>query len=1427
MGFLRTIFQICGCALALLLGVVNGMAQRRELVFEAISPDSEIGQRTVSGMLQDRHGYIWLATWSGLWRYDAYSFRQFGNESGLKSSKITDVFEEKDGTIWAATRNNGLYRFNQGTEMFDPVAEVLPAQQPLQAQNITSVFRDRSGRYWIGAEEGLSMYDPARQTFTAVALPGVTPPPSENIYLYSICQTDDGSIWVGGSHGLYYLPGTASTVEFRQVVMHPDGVSPQKVEFHNFLYRVQPVKGNASALWVCSKHGLKWLDFSGDFLQNNRPAPGKVTYFEYESGNAASLTHNFVTDICASNYPAPGALWVSTFNGLNLLLPTNGEITANAYKKGQYLRIFAKDGAGGLQSNNIASLFCDRSGLVWIGTDRGLNKLDPRFSNFDLFRLRRPAQLADESVSFLSRTAQNVWVSAFGGGIFRIPLLNGQPQWSAARHHTLSAPDQSPVTGFISAILPDKEGYIWVLTQGAGVFRFREKDAPAAGGAIPNTIIFDKGNTATSLSDNYIMSGVLRKDGQIWFGCWDAGINLYRPDNGGKMLRFTTTTDQQVDFHLLPVVALAETEENGVAYLWAGTRGGGLFQLAFDETNESLSLVRRWHREAGTARDQINGNFITSVQTDRDGNLWVTAENALLVKKKGQNEFQSTMPPDFPPALHYEAVVQDANGRYWISTGNGVGLFNGQSIPEAVFFTNRNGLRERSFNSGAAIQLENGTILFGGINGITHFQPEQIQLDTFLPVPVITGLRLFNKAVVPGQRTEEGFLLEKSLAALPKLVLTHRDNVVSFEFSGLHYSYAEHHRFAYKLEGFDPGWIYTDAAHRLAHYTNLPAGTYTFLVKTANADGFWNPEPARLVVKVLPPFWRSWWAYLLYIAVAFGLIWAAIRVLLMRADYENKIKIERLEKEKLEEVNQMKLIFFTNISHELKTPLTLIISPLEEIIRNRTAGNSALQATFSMMHRNAVRLLTMINQLLDIRKAEAGLMHMERQPGNIVQFVGEIYLSFRELAHQRKIQFEISTHHTQINALYDADQLEKVFFNILSNAFKFTPPGGKVAVSMGTDTDQKRYFVRVEDNGKGIPADKLPFIFERYFRADEQTNMEAEDGGTGIGLSLVKHIVELHDGSIDVESTPGKGSVFTVWLPLPPAVTAIEEVPDWSEDASSFAPAEVLPEWSTTPAPALGPETVVKPQLLVIEDNADIREYLAAHLAEEYDVEMAENGEQGLEKVLKLVPDLVICDISMPGMDGIELTRQVKSRVEISHIPVILLTARTALIFKMDGLESGADDYITKPFNLSLLQLRIRNLIESRRVLREKFAKGLQRFDPTPSDVLLPDLDQEFLAKTTQIVEENIENPDFSIDDLARKLLMNRKQVYRKIKALTDSTPVEFIRVIRLKRAAALLRSHQFTISEITYKVGFQDLKYFRERFRAFFGVNPSDMMEE
>ena len=643
----------------------------------------------------------------------------------------------------------------------------------------------------------------------------------------------------------------------------------------------------------------------------------------------------------------------------------------------------------------------------------------------------------------------------------------------------------------------------------------------------------------------------------------------------------------------------------------------------------------------------------------------------------------------------------------------------------------------------------------------------------------------------------------------------YNENVISLEVAALHFAYPSKNKIAYKLEGFDEQWFFTDANQRNIHYTNLPYDNFTLKVKAANPDGIWS-DPVEMKINVNPPFWLTIWAYGFYFLCFLGILYGVRHLTLIRANLNNKIKLEKLEKEKLKEVNKLKLQFFTNISHELRTPLTLIMSPLEQLIKDHV-GNKKIKNTYVRMFQNANKLLHMINQLLDIRKSEEGLFKLEVAEGDFVKFMNEITISFKALAQTKEVQLIFDPPPSPINLWYDRDQMEKVFFNLLSNAIKFTSEGGTIKIELKENKVPDHLSVSIQDTGCGIPEDQLPFIFDRFYQVD--TN-GTNKGGTGIGLALTKSIVESHSGSIQVKSIVDQGTSFQVNVPF--GKLHFKEDDLISQFKNSEHPYHYQINETIEPLEEILPinKNKEKPTLLLVEDNNDIRSYLRENLQQDYEILEAEDGEQGLEITLKKLPNLIISDIAMPKMNGLEMCQQIKSNIISSHIPIILLTARTSLIFRIDGYETGADDYISKPFNMKLLRTRVANLLRIRELLWKKYSDQLSI---QPSEININSLDQEFLQNAIEQVEANMDEFDFSVEKLASSLHMSRMQLYRKMKALTNNNPNSFIRTIRLKRAAQLLEANRYTVAEVTYKVGFQDLKYFRERFKKEFGLSPSE----
>ena len=1411
-------YRFCYFIYCLALFAITPLGAQQEYFFEGLSGRTPIVQSPVTSILQDNKGFIWLGTWSGLARYDGVSytlFQQLENPlTGQSSGKILCLYQTSDGRLWAGTRFGGLFVYDARVERFLPAAQALNSSNSLDFSSITCLLQDRKGLLWIGAEQGLACYNPANGQFsTFINYPAQEGSLSAN-YIWSLCQSADGSIWIATTNGLNRLPedwAARGSFPFERHTLQPPNADAATAELHNFLYVVLPDSENPARLWIGSKAGLKRVGFSAGASKTL-----DVEYFRHQPGNAGSLSHDYVSALCEYQSPAGRSLWVGTFNGLNRFdLQTR-----------QFQRFEADpDIPNSLNNNRVHFLLRDYSGLLWIATDKGCNKLNFRKGDFRLAKIDCKNKCKRSGVFALCGSREQLWVGTLGSGLYTAPLREGRADWS--RLGELRFPAQAGISEFISGTQTDHQGNLWVVTQGSGALCIPPGAVPPGGGLVRSFTQFTKGDGPKNTTDEYLMSVQISSDNAVWLGAWNGGLCRIDPVTQ-QVTRFGRIPASDLDLCKYPIVSLSESQSPGQApILWVGTHGNGLYALQFQSADNSLRLLRHYAKRPG----ELGSGFVSSTFHDSRGCLWVATDAGLDYQPAGQPQCIPLRKKDGLPHHVVQSVVEDAAGRLWVSTQNGIACMsssdgNNWSIRA---YGSANGLPETFFNAASVHLDRGGDIYFGGNNGVAWFDPNRIVNDTISPRVSITGLRLFNKPVAVGENEEVDFFLPQSLSECRRITFTHRDNVITFELAALHFADSENNQFAYKLEGFQDDWIYLAPGERLAHFTNLPEGDYTLLVKAANPDqagvGQWGSHVASLRIEVLPPWWRSAWAYLAYVLLFAGLLYGVRKITLVRARLQNDIQIERLEKQKLAELSQLKVSFFTNLSHELKTPLTLIISPLEDLLKKR-ALEGELHHTLGRMHRNAARLLNMINQLLDVRKAESGALKLEAAEGDLLPFAREISLAFSELAQQHRIDYQFESAQAEVRLWFDAEQLEKVLFNLLSNAFKFTPEGGSIRVAAGADPACGQAFLRVRDSGVGIPAAQVANIFDQFYQVEE--HLERNKGGAGIGLALAKSIVDRHRGAIRVESVPGEGSTFTVWLPLGDAHLSDDEKRSWTPDGESlhaYTYAEIeSAAAATAPGVASRAHAPKRATVLLIDDNEDIRAYLRENLGQRYHVEEAADGESGLAKALAHPPDCIVCDLAMPGMDGIALTRRLKQEADTNHVPIILLTGRNSQLFKLEGLETGADDYITKPFNLQLLQVRIQNLIEGRRKLRARFSRTLS---PEPSAVSLPSVDEVFLQKAIALIEAEMAEPEFSVDDLARGLYMNRMQVYRKIKALTNLTPNELIRNLRLKRAAQLLKTGQFTVAEVTYQVGFQDLKYFRERFREMYGVSPSSVNSE
>ena len=712
------------------------------------------------------------------------------------------------------------------------------------------------------------------------------------------------------------------------------------------------------------------------------------------------------------------------------------------------------------------------------------------------------------------------------------------------------------------------------------------------------------------------------------------------------------------------------------------------------------------------------------------------------------------------------------------------------------------GIDEMAYNSFGTDH--SGHIYMGGNGGFIRFHPDEILLNENQAPIAITSFSVWNKEVQPGQKVGKRIILKQSILNTINNKLRYNENSFRFNFSLLNYASSVNNKYAYRLEGYDKEWQMTGGTQNFASYSNLSRGKYVFTVKACNPDGIWSEEQARIEVRILPPWWLSWWAYLFYLGVIVAIIIIAYNLTITKIKLSSELKLEKLERMKMEELNQIKMRFFTNVSHEFKTPLSLILGPIENL--SESIQDERQRAQLALMRQNGERLLRLIEQIMDLRKFDNGKMRLNPSAGEFVAFTRQIYNSFIDHAQRRHIDYDFESSETEINLQFDRDKVEKVLYNLLSNAFKFTADNGHIGVSVSLRKDDQRRYATVEvsDTGIGITAADREHIFERFYQGNNPSFESIH--GTGIGLMLAKDFVELHGGTLTVESIPGKGSTFTFTLPLDP---------ETSQHTVVTNPALEQSETETTER---------KPKILVVEDNEDMRAFIRMNLEDQYEVYTAKDGSEGWEAIRNIYPDLVVSDLMMPGMDGFELCKRLKEDMLTCHIPFILLTAKGNEENRAEGYAAGADGYISKPFSVKTLRTRVDMLIDQRIKLQERYR---QKLLSDPSEINIESESDKFISNLVKVIEENMDNSEFGIQELCEISRYSYQQVYRKVKALTGESINEFIRTVRLKRAAQYLSQSSMRISEIMYSVGFNSHSYFTKCFREHFGISPKEYAEQ
>ncbi|MFT4927932.1 MAG: signal transduction histidine kinase/ligand-binding sensor domain-containing protein [Phenylobacterium sp.] len=1405
--------------------------------FEQLSIDHGLSQNTVTAIVQDRQGFIWVGTRDGLNRYDGYQFKVFRRDpqtpGSISDNYIWSIFEDSLGNLWVGTGAGGLNRYDARSETFHHFRHQPNVANSLSDDGVRTIYEDSSGTLWIGTDAGgLNKFDRQNQNFFHLRHQANKPDSLSHDRVYSITEDAKGALWVGTAKGLNYYDKTLQAFKhFRHDWAVSDSLSHDRVR----------------AVFVDSK-GLLWVATEGGGVNLYDDKTQGFTHFKRDAANPDSLSNDAVITIAQGD---DDTLWFGTWGGgLN-------QYDANSQRFTR-LRDSAAD-AFSISSDLIYTLYKDNRGMLWVGTSGGgINLYDPQSRHFGHFAHddADPASLSESNVrSILKDSKGVVWVGTRGSGLNRYDALTGR---FVHFRHDKTDPD-SLGDGQVYSLFEDSKARLWVGTSD-GLNLFQPKSDDPQQGSFKHF----RHNSADlgSLSDNRVKAMAEGEHGILWIATSGGGVNQFNPETGvfKAFVHEPSDLNSLSDGSVMSLLTVGQSSANWG--LWLGTLGGGLNR--YDPS--SGGFVRYRHQQDDP--NSLSHDRVFALHQDAKGTLWVGTAGGLNKFNATEQQFKHYRENDGLANDVVLGILEDRQGLLWISSNKGLSRFDPVS-EKFTTYDSKNGLQSNEFNLAARHQGSDGEMFFGGINGFNRFYPEQIKPDTRLPVVTLTDFLLSNNSASIRSVAAGGFTLSKAINQLQEIQLTYQQRLVSFEFSGLDFANPMKTQYAYRLEGWDEDWIYTDGKVRRATYTKLDAGDYVFKVKAANQDGLWNETAKSTKITVLSPWWESWPVYLLVTMVLFWLVYGVYRYR-TRALVAKAAELEQHVLQRTQTINQLmaqKQQMFTNVSHEFKTPLTLILNPLESISPHLEIGE--FERKVSMMKRNGQRLLHMVEQLLELSKLESSATD-QRYFYSLSDTINRLLVSFQPLFDSKNLSLKLSPKSPSFKDVVlhlTVDSLEMIISNLLSNAIKYTPVNGEISVTVSA-TD-KAVVIVVQDNGIGISDDNQKIVFNRFTRAAENTSNSANGEsvpGAGIGLALVKDLVEANQGTITLSSEVNCGSTFTVTLPLSEEQdVAVEKVSGLS--TASMIEADAVGETkSSGKAATLAGSDVEKgfegesedhgkPNLLLIDDNPDMLELLVDTLSEKYHCTTAHNGEQGLYQATENLPDLVISDVMMPGISGFEVLEHLKLNELTNHIPVVLLTAKGDVQSRIKGWASNADEYLEKPFNGEELKSRIANLLSIRALLRYRFQRT---FIAEPASVAEPKLvsspeeivaavveaevaktaeapilqasdddntinrvNQTFLDNVNAVLEKHYSDETLDVALLAKELAMSQRQLTRKMRSLLDFTPSESIRSFRLKKAVSLLNDGVLP-SAVAHQVGFTSHSYFSRCFKAQYDCMPS-----
>jgi signal transduction histidine kinase/ligand-binding sensor domain-containing protein/DNA-binding response OmpR family regulator len=1358
--------------LCIVIAFINSVAiaQGDQYQFSRLNIDNGLSHNRVTCIFKDSKGFIWFGTKSGLNRYDGYSFKifkhDFNNPASINDDYIVSITSGPNNKLWVKTRK-GFNIYDPLTDRFDHHMRAALKPYGIPDSLITSINKDVQGNYWfMHTGKGLYKFNPAL---------------NQSVYL-THNASDTTSVHAG--LGTAMAPNSAGDMW----VIYNDGV----------LEKVDHVTNKVTSRFygISKTYPYEAIDYQLAIDEQNdvwaftplrsigafyvAPASGVCKHLGNDMGTV-KISSNIVFNVIQDD---KGLMWIATdHGGINL-------VDKKTFKVSQIVNRPYDNRS--LSQDCIVSLYRDNANIIWLGTfKKGICYYHHDIIKFPLYRHQTSIKNSlsfDDINRFLEDKQGNLWIGSNGGGLIYFNRKTG-----LYTNYTHNPADPNSLgNNVVASLCIDHTGKLWIGTYFGGIDCFDGKTFKHYRHSVTDS---------TTISDNSVWEIMEDSQNRLWIGTLSGGLNRF-------------DQEKQIFYRYLPgrpnsvpnqyVSGLLEDDKGNI---WVATYYG----LAVLQ-NHSSKFIYYKHNEAD--KESLSNDNVSNLMMDSRKLIWIATNEGLSMYDAKTNKFKTFRQVDGLPDNAVLTVVEDDNHNLWISTAKGLSNMiiktrTGHYAYEFKNYDKTDGLQGKEFNEDAGIRTHNGELVFGGADGFNIFKPENVRMAKEKPVLVLTDFQLFNKSLQTGQRFNGHVILKQSITETKDITLKHNENVFAIEFAAVNFFNPAKIKHAYMLDGFDKGWNIADNNLRKASYMNLAPGTYTFKLKAAGEDGHWGKDQIALKITVLPPWWLAPWAYLVY---AF-LIWGAVFYLRYRGIKKLKanftIEKERQEAQRMHELDLMKIKFFTNVSHEFRTPLALILAPVEKLLKQEI--NMDVTRQLQMINRNGRRLLNLVNQLLDFRKMEEHELTLNYKHADIVGFIREAAYSFSDIAENKKIALGFDTRTESIITNFDQDKIERILFNLLSNAFKFTHEGGRVEVRLSIDqkaSAKQMLKIEVIDDGIGIPPEKLDKIFDRFFQNDVPGSMVNQ--GSGIGLAITREFVNLHQGSIKVKSIVNQGSCFVVLLPVSPDHIL-------QDTASNVL---INQAYDILEAPKTPKLTSKKATILLIEDNDDFRFYLKDNLKECYHIVEASNGRDGWQKALASHPALIVSDISMPEMNGIDLCCKIKQDQRTAHIPVILLTALSNKDQYLRGLEIGACDYLTKPFNFEILLSRIKNVLNNQDTLKKTYSKQL---DVNAAVNAMEVNDEKFMTDMMNFINKRLDDPGFSVEQLSSEMAMSRVTLYRKVLQMTERSPVEFIKMVRLKHSAQLLENTHLNIAEVAYKVGFNNPKYFAKSFKIEFNMLPTD----